>query len=180
MTGTMEALEAMRTRRSIRKFTGEPVTDAEIETVLKAAMAAPSAFNQQRWRFVVVRDPARLAELAEATPYAGSLAGAAAGIVVCGETADERTPGYWIVECSAATENVLIAANAIGLGAVWLGVALYDDRVGNVRRILALPDHIAPLAMVALGRPAEAREPGERFDADKVHNETWHDAGSGE
>jgi nitroreductase len=102
------------------------------------------------------------------------------GFVGCGETADERTPGYWIVECSAATENVLVAANALGLGAVWLGVAMYDDRVGNVRRILALPDHIAPLAMVALGHPAEARGPSERFDADKVHNETWVDAASGE
>jgi nitroreductase len=170
----------MMTRRSVRKFTDQPVSEADVQTILRAAMAAPSAFNQQRWRFVVVRDRERLAQLAEATPYAGALAGAAAGIVVCGETADERTPGYWIVECSAATENVLVAANALGLGAVWLGVAMYDDRVGNVRRILALPDHIAPLAMVALGHPAEARGPSERFDADKVHNETWVDAASGE
>jgi nitroreductase len=176
----MDAFDAIATRRSVRKFTAEPVSDADIERILRAAMAAPSAFNQQRWRFVVVRDPERLAELSEATPYAGSLAGAAAGIVVCGETADERTPGYWIVECSAATENALLAANALGLGAVWLGVAMYEDRIGNVRRILGLPGHVAPLAMIALGHPAETHDPAERFDADKVHNETWTDAGSGD
>lgn len=175
----MDALNAIMTRRSVRKFTEEPVSEADVSTILHAAMAAPSAFNQQRWRFVVVRDSERLAELSEATPYAGSLAGAAAGIVVCGETADERTPGYWVVECSAATENALLAANALGLGAVWLGVAMYEDRVGNVVRILGLPDHISPLAMIALGHPAEARDGAERFDADKVHNETWNDAGSG-
>src|SRR5450759_2515888 len=151
----MDALDAIMTRRSVRKFTGEPVSEADIETILRAAMAAPSAFNQQRWRFVVVSDPERLAELSEATPYAGSLAGAAAGIVVCGETADERRPGYWVVECSAAAENALLAATALGLGSVWLGVAMYDDRIGNVRGILALPDHISPLAMIALGHPAE-------------------------
>jgi len=175
----MDALDAIMTRRSVRKFTGEPVSEADVSTILRAAMAAPSAFNQQRWRFVVVRDPERLAELSEATPYAGSLAGAAAGIVVCGETADERTLGYWVVECSAATENALLAANALGLGAVWLGVAMYEDRVGNVVRILGLPDHISPLAMIALGHPAASRDAAERFDADKVHNETWRDAGSG-
>lgn len=176
----MDAMEAMLTRRSIRKFTDEPVTDADIDAVLRAAMAAPSAFNQQRWRFIVVREPARLAHLSKATPYAGSLAGAAVGIVVCGDTTDERTPGYWVVECAAATENALLAANALGLGAVWLGVAMYDERIGNVREILALPDHISPLAMIAIGHPAETREPAERFDAGKVHNETWHDAGSGD
>jgi nitroreductase len=175
----MDALDAIMTRRSVRKFTGQPVSEDDVTTILRAAMAAPSPFNQQRWRFVVVRDPERLAGLSEATPYAGSLAGAAAGIVVCGETADERTPGYWMVECSAACENALLAANALDLGAVWLGVAMYEDRVGNVRHLLSLPDHVSPLAMIALGHPAESRGPGERFDADKVHNETWNDAGSG-
>ena len=176
----MDALDAIMTRHSVRKFTEGPVSEADTDTILHAAMAAPSAFNQQRWRFVVVRDSERLAALSEATPYAGPLAGAAVGIVVCGETADERTPGYWIVECSAATENALLAANALGLGAAWLGVAMYDDRVGNIRRILDLPDHVSPLAMIAIGHPAETREAAERFDADKVHNETWHDAGSGD
>jgi nitroreductase len=176
----VDAFDAIMTRRSIRKYTDEPVSDGKVETILRAAMAAPSAFNEQRWRFVVVREPAQLALLSEATPYAGALAGAAAGIVVCGETSEERTPGYWMVECSAATENALLAANALGLGAVWLGVAMYEDRVDNVRRILALPEHIAPLAMIALGHPAQTREAGERFDRDKVHNETWHDAGSGD
>lgn len=176
----MDALDAIMTRRSVRTFTPEPVSASDTDTILRAAMAAPSAFNQQRWRFVVIRDTERLAQLSEATPYAGPLAGAAAGIVVCGETADERTPGYWIVECSAATENALLAASALGLGAVWLGVAMYDDRISKVRDILGLPDHVAPLAMIALGHPADRTDPAERFDADKVHNETWHDAESGE
>jgi len=169
----MECLEAIYGRRSIRRYTDEPVTDAEIEVLLKAAMAAPSAGNQQSWRFIVVRDRAVLDEMSVATPYSKMLAAAPLGMVVAGDTRDEKHPGYWVQDCSAAIQNLLVAAHATGLGAVWIGVHPEREREENVRRICAVPEGIVPLAMIALGHPEELKPPAERFCGDFVHYDRW-------
>ena len=117
----MDAMTTIMTRRSIRAYEAEPVSPELVETLLRAAMAAPSAGNQQPWRFVVIAERATLDRLAATSPYAGPLLRASLAVVVCGETLGERHPGYWVEDCSAAMENLLLAAHALGLGAVWLG-----------------------------------------------------------
>lgn len=170
----MDATQALLTRRSIRRYTGEAVSDEDLETMLACAMAAPTAFNQQSWRFVVVRDRGQLARLAEASQNAGMLADAALAIVVCGDLDAENHRGaYWVQDATAALENVLIAAHALGLGAVWVGVHPWEDRIASVRGTLDLPPSIAPLGMVAIGHPAEAKEPSQRLDRSKVHFDRW-------
>lgn len=169
----MDAIDVLMTRRSIRQFLPKPLTDHEVDVLLRAAMAAPSAGNQQPWRFVVVSDASRLAELSSATPYAKMLASAPLGIVVCADTTSEKHPGYWVQDCSAAVQNMLLAAHSVGLGGVWVGVYPIAERVEAVSGLCALPEGIVPLAMVAVGHPAEVKPPVDRYDAHFVHTDTW-------
>ena len=171
----MDAIEAIMSRRSIRRFTDESIPAETIEALLRAAMAAPSAFNEQPWHFVVVRDAEARRRLSTISPYAGPMAGASVGVVVCGDTAALKNPGtiYWVYDCVAALENLLIAADAVGLGAVWLGIQPWTERVEAVRDVTSLPEGVEPLGMVALGFPAESKEPADRFDEARVHDETW-------
>lgn len=169
----MEALEAILTRRSVRRYTDQPVSDESITGLLKAAMAAPSAQNQQPWEFIVLREHSLLEKLAAASPYAGMVAGAQVAVVVCGDISRERSPGYWIQDCSAAVQNLLVAAHASGLGAVWLGIYPRADRVARLRDLFALPEHIIPLAAISIGYPAETPGPAERFDPDRIHFDKW-------
>jgi len=169
----MDCLDSIMTRRSIRSYTDEPVSDAAIETILRAAMAAPSAGNQQSWRFVVVTGAEQRQALSEATPYSRMIASAPLAIVVCGDTRAEKHPGYWVQDCSAAIENALLAVNALGLGAVWIGVHPIEDREANVTALLGLPDGVRPLSMLAIGHPAETKPPAERYDPALVHRERW-------
>lgn len=136
----MDCLDSIMTRRSIRAYTDEPVAEDVIETILRAAMAAPSAGNQQSWRFVVVTGAGQRRALSEATPYARMIASAPLAIVVCGDTRAEKHPGYWVQDCSAATENALLAVNALGLGAVWIGVHPIEEREASVTAVLGLPE----------------------------------------
>jgi nitroreductase len=110
------------TRRSVRRFTDEPVGDVELEALLRAAMAAQSASNERPWRFVVVRDRERLGRLSKATPFAGALASASVEIVVAVDRGAMKCPGFWVIDCAAAIENMLLAAHATGLGGMWIGV----------------------------------------------------------
>jgi nitroreductase len=171
----MDAIEAIMTRRSVRRFTPQPVSDAEIEVVLRAAMAAPSAGNERPWRFVVVTEPEMLARLAKATPFAGALASAAVGIVVCADRSSLKYPGFWPVDCAAATENALLAANALGLGGVWMGVHPIAPLMWNVRRIVGVPRGVEPMSLVALGHPATEREPVDRWEPAWVRWQRWDD-----
>ncbi|MFH0914882.1 MAG: nitroreductase family protein [bacterium] len=166
-------MEAILTRRSIRRYTDKPVSDDLVTELLRAAMAAPSAQNQQPWQFVVVRDKDLLEGLAAAQPYAGMTRDAQVAVVICGDLRREKSPGFWVQDCAAATENLLIAANAAGLGAVWTGTYPREERVANVRALLDLPDHIIPFAVVPIGYPAEHPAPAERFDARRIHNDRW-------
>ncbi len=169
----MDLLEAIHTRRSIRRFTSAPVPEGTVETLLRAAMAAPSAGNQQVWRFVVLRSPDARRAVAAANPHAGMLAEAPLGIVVCADTAAERYPGFWVQDCSAAIQNILLAAHAAGYGAVWLGYHPREDRVEAVQEALGIPRDVRPLGVVAVGRPAEEKGRVDRYDPDKVHHERW-------
>jgi nitroreductase len=169
----VDTLEAIRTRRSVRKFTEEPITREQMEMLLRAAMAAPSATNEQPWQFVVVRDRATLERLSKATPFAKMLAEAAVGLIVAGDRAKMKYPGFWIIDCSAAIQNLLLAAHASGLGGVWLGVHPVRPFGWNVRRIAGLPRHVVPHSLVALGHPVEVPEPVDRFKAERVHRERW-------
>ncbi len=169
----MDAITALLSRRSIRRYTGEPVAEEALETILRAAMAAPSAGNQQPWRFIVVRDPERLAAVAGTSPFAGMLAEAALGIVVCGDTADLRHEVMWQQDCAAAVENALLAAHALGLGAVWLGYYPKMERVAPLKELLGIPEGVEPMAVLSIGHPAEEKGPSERYDADLVHHEGW-------
>ncbi len=164
-------LETIFARRSIRKYTQEPVEQKRIEMLLKAAMAAPSASNRKPWQFVVVTERETLDALAEAHPYGKMLFDAPLCISVCGDLTEMER--YWVQDCSAATENLLLAATALGLGAVWLGVYPRDQRVASVRTTLALPDHITPLNLISIGHPAEEKEPRTQYDESRVHWERW-------
>jgi len=169
----MEAMEAILSRRSIRKYTDEPVSDDVIEAVLRAAMAAPSAGNQQSWRFIVLRSQESRDAAAECTPYGPMLRNAAFGLVIAADTHDLKHEVMWQQDCSAATQNALLAAHALGLGAVWLGFWPKMERVTPLKAALGMPEGIEPLAVLAVGHPAESKPPSERYDAAKVRWDRW-------
>ena len=174
-----DLFECMMSRRSIRKFTGEPVDDATVQRLLRAAMAAPSAGNEQPWRFVVLSDREMRVKVAGCSPYAGMLPDAAVAIVVCGDTVGQRHPGYWVQDCSAAAQNTLLAACALGLGGVWLGFYPNEERARCCREVLGLPETVEPLAVIAIGHPAEEKPPADRYDPEFVHTNTWQGRGRG-
>jgi nitroreductase len=160
-------------RRSIRKYTDEAVDDHTVERLLRAAMAAPSAGNQQPWHFVVLREKETMRAITGFHPYARMLPDAQVAVLVCGDPGGTRWSQLWDQDCSAATENLLIEAEHLGLGAVWLGVHPIVERVEGLRALLGIPKSIVPFAIVPFGWPAERKEPSDRFDAARVHDERW-------
>jgi nitroreductase len=160
-------------RRSIRKYTADPVDDETVERLLRAAMAAPSAGNQQPWQFVVLRDRGTLRAIADVHPYAKMLPDAQVAILVCGDPGEAKWAVLWDQDCSAATENLLIEAELLGLGAVWLGVYPLKERVEALRALLGMPETAIPFAVVSIGWPQERKAPSDRFDAARVHVERW-------
>ncbi len=164
-------LQAIFSRRSIRAFTGEPVAAQDLHALLEAAMAAPSANNRQPWHFVVITARERLNQLAEIHPHARMLTSAGGCIAVCGDTA--VAPDFWVQDCSAATENILVAAAMLGLGSCWLGVHPRKEREAALKELLKIPDSIGLLCLIAIGRPAEKKEPRTQFDPARIHSERW-------
>jgi len=164
-------LDIIFSRRSIRKYTAESINDKDIQRMLEAAMAAPSASNRKPWHFIVVKDRRVLDALAEAHPYGKMLFKAPLGICICGDKSiSER---FWVQDCSAATENLLLAATAIGLGAVWIGVHPREERVSTIKNLLKIPEDIIPLNLISIGHPAEEKEPRTQFDQMRVHSKQW-------
>jgi len=162
-------------RRSIRKYTCETVSDEEVRALLEAAMSAPSAMATDPWRFLALRDRVSLAALAEILPYGKMLNEAALGIVVCGDLgqAHRQELSYLLQDCSAAVANLLLAAHFLGLGAVWLGVHPNEDRITGIRARFGIPKGILPLAALAIGRPAEHPAPRTRYADTFVHIGHW-------
>ncbi len=169
----MELIEGIFSRRSIRKYIDKEVSDEDIKQIFCAAMQAPSAVNRQPWHFILVRDRERLTGITEIHPYADMLKHAAFAILVLGDTKLENSPGYWSVDCGAATQNILLAAHGLGLGAVWLGVHPREERRKAFRNFFNLPDHIQPFALVSIGYPAEQKPFVNRYHREKIHYETW-------
>ena len=172
-----DVLTAIRTRKSVRKFDPlRKVENEKIEKILRAAMCAPSAMDKRPWEFVVVKDPARLKKLGERLPNSHCGSGAQAAIVVCGSL-DNGLPGrskeYWIHDCSAAAMNILLAAHALDLGAVWTGVYPGEDRIAKVREILAIPEGYMPLNVIPLGYPAENPPAKDKWNPAKIHTDRW-------
>ncbi len=154
------------TRTSIRSFTDEPLTDSQIETLLRAGMAAPSAVNKQPWKFVMVKSKPLLKQIADSMPNT-RLATAVCAIVVCGDmtkTLDGVARDFWIHDCSAATENILLAAHALELGAVWSGIFPNPDRVDKLRGLIGIPETQIPLCVIAIGHPAENPSPKDKWN----------------
>jgi len=168
---TKELIKTIFARRSIRKYTDKPVSGKDTKTLLEAAMAAPSSSNRKPWHFVVVTDRLMLDNLARVHPYGKMLFEAPLCIAVCGDTT--ISPGSWVQDCSAAAENLLLAATALGLGAVWLGVHPRESRVDPIRKVLKIPKTIIPLNLIAIGHPAEEKVPRTQYDKLRVHRERW-------
>lgn len=165
------AIKNIMTRTSVRKYTNEAVKKADIETMLRAGMAAPTAVNKQPWHFVVVTEREQLNALAAANRGTGMAAKAPLAIVVCGDMQKTLScvgQGFWVQDCSAATENILLAANALGLGAVWTGLYPNEERANAVRDIVKAPEHIVPLCVIVIGHPADAPTPKDKWKPENV------------
>ncbi len=165
-----EVLKIIHQRKSVRNYTGEPVDSTHLIHLVRAGMAAPSAMNRQPWFFVIIDDKEIMTELGESIMFGKMLKEASAAIVVCGNMRDVYSllPDYWIQDCSAATQNILLAAEATGLGAVWIGLYPAKTRSRKVRKALDLPRHIVPLSIVSIGYPDGTERPKDKWDENKI------------
>jgi nitroreductase len=166
----LEALQAILTRRSIRKYTKERVSPETIQKLMEAGMSAPSACDFQPWQLVVIDDRKVLDEIPSFHHHAAMLPEAQVAILVCGEPETSR---YWQQDCGAVAQNILLAAHALGLGAVWLGLYPRENRVAPLRKLLGIPETITPMALIALGYPNEQKPAQGKFKAEKVHYNRW-------
>ena len=169
----METLEAILTRRSVRDFTHDPVSQEDIDQLLRAGMQAPSAGNEQPWHFIVIDDPDILHAVPDFHPYSKMLLDAPLAIQVCSDRNLEKKRASWIQDCAAATQNILLAAHAMGLGAVWLGIFPNAERVAGMQRLLGIPKDIRPFGLIAIGHPKSHPEPVDRFKEVRVHHNQW-------
>ena len=168
-------LDFIFSRRSIRVYQPKAVGDDTVRLLLEAAMAAPAAVAKDPWRFVVIRSKQMLTEVANALPNGKMLPSAALGIVVCGDldAAHDGQLSYLLQDCSAAIQNLLLAANILGLGTCWLGIHPRTDRIERVSQALGLPPSIIPVSAIAIGYPAEEKAPRTRYNAAAIHSERW-------
>jgi nitroreductase len=169
----MEVMEAILGRRSIRKYTAELVTDGQLKPLLEAGMASPSAHNRQPWQYVVIRDKETLLEIPKFHNYSKMLEQAALAIVVCGDSELDGGTGFWVQDCAASTQNILLAAKATELGAVWLGVYPNGGLVKELRSLLRLPEKITPFCIISVGHPAEEKPSANRYDEKRIHQNKW-------
>ena len=166
-------IDAILKRRSIRRYSGKAVNKSDIKLLLKAGMYAPSAMNQQPWYFLVINERILLSRITEIHPHASMLSDAELAILVCGDINLERSSGYWPVDCAAATQNILLAAHALGLGAVWLGVYPRQERQSAIRKVIDLPAHVHPFSLISVGHPAEVKVLPDRFKEDRIRWNEW-------
>lgn len=160
-------------RRSIRKYQNNTIPFENIKKILKAGMAAPSAGNQQPWQFVVITESEIKNRIMAVHTYGKMLGDAPAAILICGDRSREKHSGFWVQDCSAATQNMLLMIESLGLGGVWLGVYPDQKRVKAIADILNIPDNITPFSLIALGYPAESKPPNDRYSDARVHFDRW-------
>jgi nitroreductase len=169
----MDALDAISTRRSIRQYQDRPVPQDLIQKVLAAAMSAPSACNAQPWQFLVIHDRKILKEVTRINSHAAMAEQAPLAVLVCGDLSLEISAGFWVVDCAAAVQNLLLAAHSLGLGAVWTGVWPREDRIDAFRRLLNLPQQVVAHSLIPLGYPAEEPAHEDRYRPDRIHRDGW-------
>ena len=161
------------TRRSIRKYQNRSVPEELINRVIKAAMNAPSAGNEQPWHFLIINDRNILSDIAGFHPFAQMAREAPVAILVCGEPALEKHRDLWVQDCSAATQNMLLEITDLGLGGVWVGVFPRENRMDNMRRLLHIPQNIVPFSLIPLGFPGETKKPNDKFFAERIRLNRW-------
>ncbi|EFL49966.1 nitroreductase [Solidesulfovibrio fructosivorans JJ]] len=169
----MDLFEAIHTRRSIRAFTDAPVSETDMDAILRAAMAAPSAGNEQPWHFVAITDREVLDAIPSVHPYAAMVKTAPLAIVVAAEHALEKYPGNWVLDCSAAVENLMLAARGLGIGSVWCGLYPQADRMEGMATLLGLPEGVSAHALVVLGHPSPDFKRVDRFKPERIHRNRW-------
>ena len=168
-------LENIDTRRSVRTYTDEPVTEEQIEKMLRAAMAAPNAANEQPWEFVVVTDKSILGQMKSVNQYAAYAGHAPLAILVCLNTTKDKTDGMSILDIGMASENLMLAAHALGLGSVFTGIYPLKDRMEKASQLFKLPPEISPIGLIIIGHPkTTARKSAEaRYNTAVIHKNTW-------
>lgn len=170
------AYQNILTRTSVRQYTDQPVSEDVKEAILRAGMAAPSGVNRQPWEFILIEDPEVLSELADSLPYAKMAAKAPMAIAVCGNSQrflEDEDATLWVQDLSAASENILLAAHALGLGGVWTCLYPHSDRMETASRILALPEGIVPFSLIPIGYPARDHAPIDKWHPDRIHRNTY-------
>lgn len=169
----MNVLEAILSRRSVRKYDNKEVSIEEIDDLIKYAMYAPSAVNKQPWHFIIIDDRAVMDDIMKFHPHAGMLAQAAAAVLICGDETLAHTPAYWPVDCAAATQNFLLAAHGKGLGAVWLGIYPREERISAMKALMGLPEHIHPFSLISFGYTSQPPRIAERYKPERIHRNKW-------
>jgi nitroreductase len=169
----MDTIDAILTRRSIRKYKKKTISNEILQNLVRAACQAPSAGNQQPWHFIILDDRKILNVIDTFHPSAKILKEADKAILVCGDLDLEKFKGYWMIDCAAAAENILLAAHSQGLGACWLGIYPREGRVAGMRKLLRLPTHIIPFALISLGYPAEIKTAEDRYNKTRIHQNKW-------
>ncbi len=172
---TPDALTVIHSRKSVRNFTGQAVSRDDIDKILRAGMAAPTAVGRQPWAFVVVTDRKILDTLKDGLPYAKMLNKAGAAIIVCAipEKAHDKKIEFALIDSTCAGENILLAAEAIGLGAVWTAAYPYKDRMDVVKKTLRIPDDVIPLNVIPIGHPTGADKPKNKYNPENIRWEKW-------
>ena len=169
----MDTIEAIHTRRSIREYLDKPIPEELVNKLLAAAMAAPSARNQQPWEFIVITKKSLLEKIPTINPYTQMALNAPLAILVCGDLKAETAPGYWVIDCAAATQNLLLCAHALGLGAVWTGTYPNEDRMDGYNKLFGLPEYVVPHSLIVLGYPAQQPPSADRFKSERIHHNGW-------
>lgn len=164
-------LDTIFNRKSVRKYTERPVEKAMLETLARAGMAAPSSKDRRLWEFIIVTDRKLLDAMGEGLPLARMLKDTKQAIVVCGDTV--KSENAWYLDCSAAAQNILLAAESMGLGAVWTAAYPYPDRIKVVREVLNLPNHLVPLTVIPVGYPQGSEKPKVKFNKQQIHYNSW-------
>lgn len=163
----MDIQETLLNRRSIRKYTDQKISSQDINTMLKAAMYAPSAMNTQAWHFIVIEDKNILLNTLQSIPYAEMLKQSTAAILVCGDSSIEKNESWLLQNCSAVTQNILLSAFGLGIGSCWIGIQGMDEIVRNIKHQFKLPENIVPVSLISLGYPDEVVKAEERFKEEK-------------
>lgn len=169
----MDIQETLLNRRSIRKYKDQKISSQDINTMLKAAMYAPSAMNTQAWHFIVIEDKNILLNTLQSIPYAEMLKQSTAAILVCGDSSIEKNESWLLQNCSAVTQNILLSAFGLGIGSCWIGIQGMDEIVRNIKHQFKLPENIVPVSLISLGYPDEVVIAEERFKEERIHYNNW-------